>query len=179
MKNFYQYLALANDTRMPYYGPVEGAVTFENGETVVVDFKAPNARTVLDDVAVKGWATASFLKAQKTGQWTGTGRVMKDALGHEVTPRGSGHTLEEAIADLNDEVSALTSVKEALLAKPEALLREHLRCHDWYACMSDSWAVARAGDAHMGRIKLLMAKMDKAVANAIWSEYAPKPNFGS
>lgn len=177
MKNFYHWLSLA--AKVPYYGPTEGAVTFENGECIVVDFKSPNARQVLDEISTKGWPTASFFKVQKTGDWVGTiGRNMKDALGREVTLCGAGMTLDEAIADLNNEIATFTATKEALLANPEALLREHLRCHDWYACMSDSYAVARAGDAHMDHIKLLMAKMDKTVARSIYLEYAPSGIMG-
>lgn len=55
-------------------------------------------------------------------------------------------------------------------------LATRIKRHDWYACMSDSYAVAQAGDFDMQGIRALCRKFPVETVRTIWAQNAPS-NF--
>ena len=51
---------------------------------------------------------------------------------------------------------------------------DRLKRHDWYACMSDSYSVAQAGDFDMQGIRALCRKFPVEDVRAVWAQNAPK-----
>lgn len=151
-------------------GPSEGAALLADGTLVTVSLTHEGLRPLLGADIV-----ATFTKAP-TGGWSGDMKA-KNPFGVAISLYSGSHgdDLPAAVRALKARMDANQAECDRLANDPVAMLDARLKAHDWWAMMSDSSGVARAGERDMKEIESLLGDMaDKELAAQIWAKHAPK-----
>jgi hypothetical protein len=152
----------------PPFAP-RGAAVLSNGTAVEIDYTdSVKARQLVGGLPVDqligvGW------RDRFTGEWKVTvrGTVVEKHTGAGAT------TLSEAVANALVAASDAEAAENSLRADPVAHLERELARHDWWAMMSDSYAVTLAGQRHMDEIRGIVAQCPVDVVRNLWAKYAP------
>jgi hypothetical protein len=168
---YYWFHKAAHDPN--YEGPLWGALVFEDGSTLRLDFTVKADQAKVAAVGPENPPVGLALLNRTDNEWT-----------VEVKPKTVwlvGTVFRASCLDLDVAVyAALKARREAreaeefIQANLEIHLERELACHHWYYYNSSDHHEFAQGEERLRLMRRLAAQVDPETARFLWFKYAPK-----